>query len=190
MVVWKCYEAVHSLYDYSVNSGDMPSQGRRPFLRHLSASMIPLLGGCSLLASDTPPDRATETEINRELDPVPTEGELYQVSQSEFQSRDPKEILRTAISNRSNCIRGEIPAESYNSGLLVTTKTVVESGGHQNVAFPSQAYRHLKQVTPRVISVSSSKGTPTRLDEIEVFIRAILRQDEKEDSIPSMAKDC
>lgn len=168
----------------------MPSQRRRPFLQCLSTSTMALLGGCSLLATESSPDRPPESKTIRTLDPVPTEGDPYQISQNKIQAQGPEEVLRTGISNRSDCLLGEVPVKPYNSGLIVTTKSVITSVEHTNVDFPGQAYRHLKKITPRSINVTPADDTPTPLDSISVFIRAILRQGEEEDSIPEIANDC
>lgn len=104
--------------------------------------------------------------------------------------RDPRGALRTAVAERSDCFREEVPVEPHGAGLLVTTETVVPSVEEADVAFPSRSYRHLRATSPRSIHVTSAAGTATPLEEVPVFVRAILREGDREDTTPAMAPGC
>ncbi|GAB3421659.1 hypothetical protein GCM10027435_25640 [Haloparvum alkalitolerans] len=124
------------------------------------------------------------------MDPVRTNGDTVRVSQSEATAQDPVDILKSAVSNKSDCIVGEIPAKPYNSGLLITTKTTVRSLDNTNVAFPSPAYEHLKEIAPSSIVVTSAGEGNTTPDENPVYIKAVLEEGDSEEVIPSMTDTC
>ena len=160
---------------------------RRAFLRNVSAGGIAIFAGCTGRTGRTPDERPVDSREIKVTDPVRTEGDPIRVSSEGISETDPETILRTAISNRMNCIEGEIPISAYNSGQLITTESIVKSI-EGNILFPSPVQRELKEVTPRSIIVASSQNTTT--EETPVYIKAILRYGKNEENIPSLKSDC
>lgn len=165
----------------------MSSVDRRVFLRDLSTGGIAIFAGCTGRAGRTRDDRPVDSIEIRVIESVRTEGNPIRVSNGGTSETDPETILRTAISNRTNCIEDEIPISAHNSGLLVTTESIVKSL-QGNTLFPSLAHRQLKQVTPRSIITTPSQTTTA--EETPVYIKAILRHGESGGTIPRMRSDC
>ena len=165
----------------------MNPTGRRTFLCSLSATGVAIFAGCTSRAGGTRDDRPVESRKIRVIEPVRTEGDPIRVSSERISETDPETVLRTAISNRMNCIEGEIPISAYNSGQLITTESIVKSI-EGNILFPSPVQRELKEVTPRSIIVTSSQNMTT--EETPVYIKAILRYGKNEENIPSLKSDC
>lgn len=168
----------------------MPSGGRRRFLSALSASATALAAGCPGPPGRSSPERSPAPKPLRVLDPVRTEGPPFRVDRAEMDGREPRDVFRTAVSERSDCFREEIPVEPHGAGLLVTTETVAGSIGEADVAFPSRSYRTLKEIGPRSIHVIASADASTPAESVPVYVRAILREGDHDDVTPAMDPDC
>ena len=163
------------------------SLGRRTFLCSLSATGVAIFAGCTGRTDRTPEKRPVDSREIKVTDPVRTEGDPVYVSSEGVSETDTETILRTAISNRMNCIEGEIPISAYDSGELITTESIVKSI-EGNILFPSPVQRELKEVTPRSIIVTSSQNMTT--EETPVYIKSILRYGKNEENIPRRRSDC
>ena len=165
----------------------MNSPSRRTFLCSLSATGVAIFAGCTGRTGRTPDERPVDSREIKVTDPVRTEGDPVRVSSEGISETDPETILRTTISNRMNCIEGEIPISAYNSGQLIMTESIVKSM-EGNILFPSPVHRELKEVAPRFMIVTSSQNMTT--EETPVYIKAILRYGRNEENILSLKSDC
>ena len=168
----------------------MDSQNRRSIIQKFSALVAVSSGGC--LGGTTPASTDLPAESNpvRTIGPTRTEGSLIEVSMEDTSLDDIEQDLRRAVSNRTDCIVEKIPIQSYDSGLLVTTRTIVKSIDNRDIEFPSPSYDHLKKVTPRSIIVTPSSDSPDTEDEYPVYIKAILQGGEREEVIPRLTDSC
>jgi hypothetical protein len=103
---------------------------------------------------------------------------------------DIEQELRRTVSNRTDCIVEKIPIQPYDSGILVTTRTIVPSIDNADIEFPSPSYDLLKKVAPSSIIVTSASDSPDTEDEYPVYIKAILQKEEREEIIPRMSDSC
>lgn len=168
----------------------MTTADRRTFLRTLSAVTLACFGGCAGRAHRPESARPVESVPVRTTEPVRTEGDPVRGTRTESTERDPIAVLRSTVSTRSDCFAEEIPVQTHNAGLLITTRTVVKSLERADVAFPSPSYERLKRVAPRSLFLASRGETHTTTEETPVFIEAVLRNGDSERIVPSMDEDC
>lgn len=168
----------------------MKSLDRRSLILRFPALLTVSSGGCLGGPPPASTDRPVESISVRTIGPTRTDGSEVEVTVEEASLDELEQELRRAISNRTDCIVGEIPIQSYNSGLLVTTRTVVESLDNADVEFPSSSFEHLKEVTPRSIRGAPSSESPATADERPVYIKAILQEGDEERVVPRTSGSC
>ncbi|NHX37280.1 MULTISPECIES: hypothetical protein [Halolamina] len=168
----------------------MDSMGRRSAIQKFPALVVVSIGGC---LGDTPSSSTgppTESNPVRTIGPTQTEGSLIEVSMGNTSLDDIEQELRRTVSNRTDCIVEKIPIQPYDSGILVTTRTIVPSIDNADIEFPSPSYDLLKKVAPSSIIVTSASDSPDTEDEYPVYIKAILQKEEREEIIPRMSDSC
>ena len=171
----------------------MSPRRRTVLLSALSVAGTGCLGGTG---ADVPTRPSGETPV-RTREPVRTDGEPT-TAETAASDETLVNAVRAAVSERADCITGDVPGRVHSEGVVLTTRTVVRSVDDGDIAFPSPAYYRVREVTPRTVLLddeststeTTSSGSTTQASRIPVFIRAVLEEGPSERIVPEMDGDC